>query len=425
MVDREKPWAAAPADRSAYDALVAAVASTRMFLVQDLGPTQFLIAVEGDAAKFKVSLGSLVTCSCKVRSLHLAPFHPPVISSLCPQSRSRPCLHTLFVLHKVFRVPTDNPICWQHALIDPEIEQLIRGRFNSDVYVNRRKKPVDAAADAPSDMAQKDITADDACPICMEGLLGCGQPLDWCRGGCGNSLHEECLRVWAQHKRSTGEDNTCPLCRCKWRERPKVSAAAAAASRFASTGSHPRTKCMVCKAAPITGIRFRCVTCVDYDMCSACFAGPRHRDHPFVQRETPHHDWQAAARPSEVAAALAAVALDLQVTQHHTPSSRPPTLLTPSQGRDLSPADYDTLLALDNPAARAFHAHLVSSLPDAPPHPPPPSHALCVFCETAVQGSSAAAAACPKKLPCGRICHSQCAESAVAHGELVCPHCRC
>ena len=66
MVDRQKPWIPGPTDRGAYDALVAAVSSTRMFLVQDLGPTQFLIAVEGDAAKFKVSLGSLVTCTCKV-----------------------------------------------------------------------------------------------------------------------------------------------------------------------------------------------------------------------------------------------------------------------------------------------------------------------------------------------------------------------
>jgi E3 ubiquitin-protein ligase ZSWIM2 len=254
-------------------------------------------------------------------------------------------------------------------------------------------------------MPQKEVTEEDSCPICMEAMLHCGQALDWCRAGCGNSLHEECLRVWAQHKRSTGEDNTCPLCRCKWRDRPKVSFAAASAARAVSTGSHPRTKCMVCKTAPISGIRYRCVTCVDYDMCSSCFAGPRHREHPFVQRESPLHDWQAAARPSEVAEALAAVALDLQ-------------------GRDLSAADYDMLLSLDNPASRALHSHLVSSLPDAPLHAPAASHSLCVFCETPVHGSSAAAVSNPKKLPCNRLAHAQCAESAVAHGELSCPHCR-
>ena len=342
--------------------------------------------------------------------MHLQGAPPPPRSSHTNvthlQSRSKPCLHSLFVMHKVFRVPTDNPLCWQHALIDPEIEQLIRGRFNSDIYVNRRKKPAEASSDAPSDTPQKELSDDDSCPICMESLLNCGQALDWCRGGCGNSLHEECLRVWAQHKRSTGEDNTCPLCRCKWRDKPKVSFAAAAAARFTSSGCHPRTKCMVCKTAPIAGVRYRCVTCVDYDLCSSCFAGPRHREHPFVQRESPVHDWQAAARPSEVAAALAAVALDLQ-------------------GRDLSSADYDLLLSLDNPASRALHSHLVSSLPDVLVHAPSSSHSLCVFCETPVLGSSAAAVANPKKLPCNRLCHAQCAESAVAHGELACPHCRC
>jgi E3 ubiquitin-protein ligase ZSWIM2 len=323
------------------------------------------------------------------------------------QSRSKPCLHSLFVMHKVFRVPTDNPLCWQHALIDPEIEQLIRGRFNSDIYVNRRKKPAECASNAaPADVPQKQITEEDSCPICMEGLLNCGQPLDWCRGGCGNSIHEECLKILAQHKKSTGDDNSCPLCRCKWRDKPKVSSAAAIAARAAFTGSHPRTKCMVCKASPISGVRFRCVTCVDYDMCSSCFAGPRHREHPFVQRQSPSHEWQAAARPSEVAAALAAAALDLQ-------------------SRDLSPSDYDLLLSLDNAASRALHSHLVSSLPDAPIQAAAESQNLCVFCETPVHRSSAAAAVNPKKLPCNRLCHTQCVESAVAHGDLSCPHCRC
>ena len=83
-------------------------------------------------------------------------------------------------MHKVFRVPTDNPLCWQHALIDPEIEKLIRGRFNSDVYVNRRKKSTEASSEAaPAEAPQKEIEEGDSCPICMEGLLNCSQALDW------------------------------------------------------------------------------------------------------------------------------------------------------------------------------------------------------------------------------------------------------
>ena len=35
-----------------------------------------------------------------------------------------------------------------------------------------------------------------------------------CRYGCGNSVHVKCMKIWAEHQRSTGETIVkCPLCR--------------------------------------------------------------------------------------------------------------------------------------------------------------------------------------------------------------------
>lgn len=101
-----------------------------MYLVQECGPTSFVIKEEdallahgdGDAAaaaaagsrrrlerKYKVTIGSVVACSCKARST-------------CP------CIHQLFVLVKLLRIPAENPLIWQASLLDNEVEQILRGR---------------------------------------------------------------------------------------------------------------------------------------------------------------------------------------------------------------------------------------------------------------------------------------------------------
>lgn len=35
-----------------------------------------------------------------------------------------------------------------------------------------------------------------------------------CRYGCGNSIHLKCMKIWADHQKSTGATMIrCPLCR--------------------------------------------------------------------------------------------------------------------------------------------------------------------------------------------------------------------
>ena len=41
--------------------------------------------------------------------------------------------------------------------------------------------------------------------------------LSWCQFSCGKSVHNKCMRVWAEHKATTGDKVTCALCRQDWR----------------------------------------------------------------------------------------------------------------------------------------------------------------------------------------------------------------
>ncbi|XP_032920292.1 dystrotelin isoform X3 [Catharus ustulatus] len=49
-----------------------------------------------------------------------------------------------------------------------------------------------------------------------------------------------------------------------------------------------QAKCRVCKVFPITGIRYRCLKCLNFDLCQACFftgclCKPHKRSHPVVE----------------------------------------------------------------------------------------------------------------------------------------------
>lgn len=142
-----------------------------MFLLQECGPTAFMVKVadaedgeegadgaehrSGEGAhggrnrragdqgkKFKVQIGGSMECSCKSKG-------------------ELPCVHLLFVLVKLLRVPMENPLVWQASLLDGEVEQILRGRFKP--MAEKKKKP-DAHTDA---VERKEIDEDDICAICQ------------------------------------------------------------------------------------------------------------------------------------------------------------------------------------------------------------------------------------------------------------------
>lgn len=52
---------------------------------------------------------------------------------------------------------------------------------------------------------------------------------------------------------------------------------------------HPNIICDECKRNGLAGIRFRCATCPDYDLCVTCYGEDKHDiEHPFIRYQTPN-----------------------------------------------------------------------------------------------------------------------------------------
>ena len=81
------------------------------FVVQQSGPTSFVLKNEA-GKKFKTVLGSSLACSCGSSKGH-------------PKEH---CIHTLFLVLKVFQVPTTNPVTWQVSYLDTEIQDIVSYR---------------------------------------------------------------------------------------------------------------------------------------------------------------------------------------------------------------------------------------------------------------------------------------------------------
>lgn len=117
---------------------------------------------------------------------------------------------------RVLKAPEN--IAYQRALLTSELRE---------VFKNAPPIP-DAHAESSTDGNRKPIEGD--CPICkpcgldpfntlLITLLGYEEfetdkeAIVYCRAGCGNNVHKNCMDSWG--KASKGKV-TCPYCRCNW-----------------------------------------------------------------------------------------------------------------------------------------------------------------------------------------------------------------
>ncbi|VUZ47390.1 unnamed protein product, partial [Hymenolepis diminuta] len=63
---------------------------------------------------------------------------------------------------------------------------------------------------------------------------------------------------------------------------------------------HLDTICEGCNESPIYGIRWKCMLCLNVDLCSSCYHGDKHcLSHPFLRITTPHGVRVAVGRRSK------------------------------------------------------------------------------------------------------------------------------
>ncbi len=130
---------------------------------------------------------------------------------------------------KIFRLEPDNPLIWQLAYTDSEVDKIIANRYGSvrsdsdsgivvckaDDGAQARRE--EAEGRGPQNEARwrqclvptARSNIHDSC-ICHDTMKK-DDMLTFCSVGCGNNMHSECAIRWAKHRLSQSEKITCPV----------------------------------------------------------------------------------------------------------------------------------------------------------------------------------------------------------------------
>lgn len=369
--------------------------SATIYILREYGPTGFLLKEEQEEKNFKIFLGQEHICSCpafrKTKEL---------------------CKHICWLLLKKFGLSRNDPLSWQKGLIEREINDLLYKRIsnvntnNTDGTSTPNEEVASSRAVTDDCVEQREIDESSVCPICLDNLLKCHQPVTFCRYGCGNSIHIKCMMIHAVHQNSNNKDIiTCPMCRSnfvsletlKKEERNSMNGVSQQVKNY-----HYGSKCGACHKTPIVGNCYKCASCDSYYLCQACFNTTIHEEHPFQFKQKKIQKWRPAYR--------------------NFGYSLPNAMANHLMGRELKAEDYETLLHLDNEDMQEF-----TSLPDkvidllplktiAKDSPLLAPGSQCCICLQRFQLYQSV-----RKLPCHHKFHRECIDNWLLHCHAVCP----
>lgn len=389
----------------------------RFFHVSNIGPTMFVLkADDHTSTTFKVCIGEPQQCSCGGG-----------------EARSKLCVHLLFVMIKVLRVPETNPLSWQLSLMDSEVLQIL----SSDPRIEGAKDVQEKAkvsgflrkgsgtrqsnSTTSDDVEQKQtpslrevhsrkgLLEDNLCSICQEEMhendFQDGN-LCFCQNGCGSNFHTRCLRMYSTHARSENKAVVCPMCRQKWIQAENKATTNRCMMRSQRVDINkpamPIVRCKGCKIVT-RSIFYRAVRlCSEdqrpFDLCRRCFENGTINgsgvgcDKVFVKANASEYPvrWMPAVLPMA----------------YHT------KLLGEIQHRELTSLDYHTLLSLDDARGPPMHHHLLRAL-DAI------DVSDCVGLDCVMCASPLVKDVCAMRLPCEKshIVHKSCALSMLIDSE--------
>jgi len=268
--------------------------TTRLYLLNDLGPTKLLFR-DDEKNKFKISIGQSITCSCK--------------------SNDR-CSHILFALIKVFKVSRTSDLLFKEKLSDLNINEILEGRYKVTPQQSTKEEKekfnyLRRKGTSKSSLPKKrEIDPSDACSICYDDLGSKG--LHSCKT-CENAFHIKCIKMYLNHQQTTNINAKpkCPMCRSVWvagttliKKLEIQEIAEKNKDRI-----HKGNKCFGCNVKTIVGVMYSCLWCPAVKLCSKCFDKGIHSSHShFVMKESPKATWKPATARLE--AILSGISLE-------------------------------------------------------------------------------------------------------------------
>lgn len=389
-MSRSVPWRRVCSDVVHWRQLQAIQA--RIYVLQENGPTAFTVKEHDSTRKLRVTLGDPSACTCTTY-----------------MKEHELCIHILWVVLKLFKIPAENPISWQGSLVEREIQQIVKSRESTRAQAQRNSnsdtsssKTAAANQNNENVIEPRPIEEGDCCPICQDQMTR-SQHLTYCRYSCGHSIHSRCMKIWADHQLSQGTSILCPMCRAEFGTLKMIMTDHLKETAF-RRDLHPGTTCSNCSSSPIQGKHYMCTICEHYSLCMQCFAGPNHTQHPFQFKEKPAHRWRAAVR-------------DL--------SSIAPTLAAELENRDITENDYETLLALDEGQANTAPGLSTKELDNLKCIMLTKNSSLLkqrdLHCHICLAGFTISQHVV--ELPCSHKFHKVCADNWLSHTHDYCPTC--
>jgi hypothetical protein len=428
------------------------------YIVHRNGPTVLNVRGEADETVYRVMIGNPHSCSCK-RTMGF-------------------CVHILFVILKVFRIPESHPLAKKITLTDSEIDQALIGNFEGRVkpIAQRKEKKIKnisketdslTAAEETVERQPMDDENPDICPICQDDMTK-DDALTWCRKGCGNNIHAKCMKLYAQYKTTNTTTILCPLCREDWGPQAMQILQEDCKGKASLKKACSTSQCFSC-TFQIRGDLYRCIECSfkaytlqldqshpsiaapsaattttlppsnsivkknqnkiqPVDFCSRCFQN--------ITRDHMRHHFLTASSTE----------LLMEFEWKYVKNPRAPQqlvdekILNTLQQRDLTDEDYDLLLGLDQKAdAIPLQKVLVDSLPKYKPADGTSSQTSStpVVCWCTSRARVSTSDDTPLKiyqLPCGHPVHEECISAllhdAVREGswkldDILCGHVDC
>ncbi len=161
----------------------------KLYLVQERGPLSFVFQNK-DRKKISVSIGDIVSCS-------------------CGGGKIEHCIHSIFVLNRMFKIQFNDPLILQLGYTDAELSKIIDSRIRKETegnknthQINNNKKNKNSQEDFSSPNSQSvnrmDLFEDPTCPICQEDMYNI-EGLFFCEDSCGHNFHLS--RIWLKDQK--------------------------------------------------------------------------------------------------------------------------------------------------------------------------------------------------------------------------------